>query len=83
MGRSTSKEVSQLVIVVSTSRLFFMAPQTTPVPSTLLTSSPAQTVAALPALERDHVQRVYDAVAEQWHGTRYKAWPRAFAAAHT
>ena len=24
----------------------------------------------------DHVQAVYDAVASQWHGTRYKAWPR-------
>jgi alkylated DNA repair protein alkB family protein 8 len=24
----------------------------------------------------DHVQKVYDAVADQWHGTRYKAWPR-------
>ena len=27
-------------------------------------------------LEIEHVQRVYDSVAEQWHGTRYKAWPR-------
>ena len=25
---------------------------------------------------RDHVQKVYDAVAQEWHGTRYKAWPR-------
>ena len=22
------------------------------------------------------MQRVYDAVAQDWHGTRYKAWPR-------
>lgn len=24
----------------------------------------------------DHVQLVYDAIAHEWHGTRYKAWPR-------
>eukprot|EP01043_Picozoa_sp_COSAG02_P065402 COSAG02_NODE_9857_length_2091_cov_1.510040_1_plen_341_part_00 len=30
----------------------------------------------MPALERDHVQAVYDNVADQWDGTRYKAWPR-------
>uniref|UniRef100_A0A7S0JBK4 Methyltransferase type 11 domain-containing protein n=1 Tax=Calcidiscus leptoporus TaxID=127549 RepID=A0A7S0JBK4_9EUKA len=29
----------------------------------------------MPELERRHVQRVYDAIANQWHGTRYKAWP--------
>ena len=29
-----------------------------------------------PALEIEHVRRVYDAIAQQWHGTRYKAWPR-------
>ena len=29
---------------------------------------------ALPSVERVHVQRVYDAVATQWHGTRYRAW---------
>lgn len=39
-------------------------------------STTTSAIAALPALERDHVQRVYDAVAEQWHSTRYKAWPR-------
>ena len=51
----------------------------TPVPPAAL--SPLSDVgpeahAELPALERDHVQRVYDAVAVEWHGTRYKAWPR-------
>lgn len=30
----------------------------------------------VPAVEREHVWRVYDAIAPQWHGTRYKAWPR-------
>eukprot|EP00965_Chrysotila_dentata_P041417 1373492-Pleurochrysis_carterae.AAC.2 len=25
---------------------------------------------------RLHVQSVYDSVAHEWHGTRYKAWPR-------
>lgn len=30
----------------------------------------------LVTLLRDHVQRVYDAVAHEWHGTRYQAWPR-------
>ena len=29
---------------------------------------------ALPSVERLHVQSVYDAVAKQWHGTRYRAW---------
>ena len=32
-----------------------------------------------PALEIEHVRRVYDAIALQWHGTRYKAWPRVAA----
>jgi len=31
---------------------------------------------APPAVEVEHVRKVYDCVAEQWHGTRYKAWPR-------
>lgn len=30
----------------------------------------------VPRVEREHVWRVYDAIAPQWHGTRYKAWPR-------
>ena len=30
----------------------------------------------MPTIERDHVQRLYDAIAPMWHGTRYKAWPR-------
>lgn len=29
---------------------------------------------SIPVVERVHVQRVYDAVATQWHGTRYRAW---------
>lgn len=29
---------------------------------------------ALPFVERRHVMDVYDAVAQQWHGTRYRAW---------
>lgn len=53
-----------------------MAPQPTPVPATKLPSASAADTSALPDLERDHVQKVYDAVAAQWHGTRYKAWPR-------
>lgn len=32
--------------------------------------------AKVPNVEVEHVWRVYDAIAEQWHGTRYKAWPR-------
>lgn len=30
----------------------------------------------VPSVEVQHVWRVYDAIAEQWHGTRYKAWPQ-------
>jgi alkylated DNA repair protein alkB family protein 8 len=29
---------------------------------------------ALPSVERQHVQQVYNAIAQQWHGTRYRAW---------
>ena len=32
-----------------------------------------------PAVEVEHVWKVYDAIAPQWHGTRYKAWPRVAA----
>ena len=27
-------------------------------------------------IERRHVRAVYNAIAEQWHGTRYRSWPR-------
>ena len=39
--------------------------------------------ANLPLLERQHVQQVYDTIAQQWHGTRYKAWPRVEAFVHS
>ena len=29
---------------------------------------------SLPSVEIENVQKVYDAVASQWHGTRYRAW---------
>lgn len=29
-----------------------------------------------PDLERENVQKVYDQIANQWDGTRYKAWPK-------
>ena len=29
---------------------------------------------AMPSVEIENVQKVYDAVAAQWHGTRYRAW---------
>lgn len=52
-------------------------PATTTVPAELLPKEQCSNAAhVMPALERDHVQKVYDAVATQWHGTRYKAWPR-------
>ena len=34
----------------------------------------AKKVTAMPEVEREHVQKVYDIVAQQWHGTRYRAW---------
>ena len=34
----------------------------------------ATKVTAMPEVEREHVQKVYDIVAQQWHGTRYRAW---------
>ena len=30
----------------------------------------------LSSVVRENVQAVYNAIAHQWHGTRYKAWPR-------
>ena len=51
-------------------------PKTTAVPASELPSSSAESNAELPNLEKEHVQKVYDAVAAQWHGTRYKAWPK-------
>lgn len=29
-----------------------------------------------PAIEREHVHKIYDTIADQWSGTRYKAWPK-------
>ena len=34
----------------------------------------ASRVTVMPQVEREHVQKVYDIVAQQWHGTRYRAW---------
>ena len=55
----------------------------TAVPRWLL-SSATENPSATPALETTHVHRVYDALATQWAGTRYKAWPAvvAFLDAH-
>ncbi len=33
-------------------------------------------VLTVPDVEVEHVQKVYDSVASQWHGTRYKIWPK-------
>jgi SAM-dependent methyltransferase len=38
--------------------------------------APARLLTASASGRRQHVQLVYDAIARQWHGTRYKAWPR-------
>ena len=32
-----------------------------------------------PFCEKEHVQSVYDSIAAQWHGTRYKPWPKVAA----
>lgn len=29
-----------------------------------------------PLIEQNHVMRLYDAIAPQWHGTRYRSWPK-------
>jgi alkylated DNA repair protein alkB family protein 8 len=38
--------------------------------------SPSERISTkvIPRVELENVQRVYDAVAKQWHGTRYRAW---------
>ena len=30
----------------------------------------------MPEIEALHVKDVYDNIAKEWHGTRYKSWPR-------
>ena len=30
----------------------------------------------MPEIEARHVKDVYDSIAKEWHGTRYKSWPR-------
>ena len=35
----------------------------------------ATAVTKMPEVEREYVQKVYDVVAKQWHGTRYRSWP--------
>ena len=42
-------------------------------PDTRVTTN-AAIVRSIPSVEIENVQRVYDAVARQWHGTRYRAW---------
>jgi hypothetical protein len=39
----------------------------------------AESVVRMPLVERHHVQWLYDAIAPQWHGTRYRTWPRVVA----
>lgn len=51
-----------------------------PIPADLIdearrTVDPLET----PALEREHVRELYDAIAVHWHHTRWKAWPRVTA----
>lgn len=49
-----------------------------PVPFARLEAAAAETEStarATPRLEETHVRDVYDRVASQWAGTRYKAWP--------
>jgi len=65
-----------------------MAKKSTPVPETLKRerlASPANVtqgqgdasnIRKTPRVERDHVHKVYDSIAPQWHGTRYKSWPK-------
>ncbi len=48
-----------------------------PIPAHLLsTATEGASPWLTPAVEREHVQRVYDTIAPHWHGTRYQAWPR-------
>eukprot|EP00516_Mucochytrium_quahogii_P006195 CAMPEP_0203760512 /NCGR_PEP_ID=MMETSP0098-20131031/13781_1 /ASSEMBLY_ACC=CAM_ASM_000208 /TAXON_ID=96639 /ORGANISM=" , Strain NY0313808BC1" /LENGTH=407 /DNA_ID=CAMNT_0050654095 /DNA_START=154 /DNA_END=1377 /DNA_ORIENTATION=+ len=49
-----------------------------PVPAELLEDQSSSNF-ALPELEIEHVQKVYNQVASQWHGTRYKSWPKVAA----
>lgn len=48
-------------------------------PSDFETSSSSmngsEKVNKMPKVEREYVQKVYDVVAKQWHGTRYRSWP--------
>ena len=31
---------------------------------------------ATPAVEKEHVRDLYDTIADDWHRTRWRAWPR-------
>ena len=48
----------------------------TPVSDGLLSASDAQPPSEMPEIEARHVKDVYDSIAREWHGTRYKSWPR-------
>lgn len=51
-----------------------------PIPDHLLPASEDGVGASrTPAVELEHVQRVYDTIAPHWHGTRYQAWPKVAA----
>ena len=41
-----------------------------------LTDEEAAQVPSAAFVEKEYVKNVYDSIASQWHGTRYKAWPK-------
>lgn len=60
-----------------------MAIATKSSPCTPSLDEPEDGEGSTPALEREHVQQVYERIARSWHGTRYKAWPRVEAFARS
>jgi hypothetical protein len=54
----------------------FGSMKSVPLPKELLEEDQACSTCRRSALETEHVQKVYDTIADQWHGTRYKSWPK-------
>ena len=47
-----------------------------PIPPEFLIGEDGDSEKACRNVETEHVQKVYDTIALQWHGTRYKSWPK-------
>ena len=54
----------------------FGSMKSVPLPRELLEEDQGGPSCRRSSLETEHVMKVYDTIADQWHGTRYKSWPK-------